>query len=383
MEDIVYKSKYLKYKEKYHKLKVKLQLGGFDENETSKVNLGIKDQTNVNDSDDIANLPNWYDTKSKFNLTDECNDYVIDNSENVISLKSSGKPNIIIYNFDKPVEMNNNDEIEILRTSTNAPLLNCLKGTKHEFIKYDDKTYLIEIENNEKLEKGSYKIKKKDTEFTFSSGGMIGGTTFKGKIPNQIKKTIVFDSDNKAKITLFNNDENPVLYYYGELSIDDKDIENLYKPNGEGKLVTSDKINNINSGQWSLGKSDNVTIDIEKSNIYQGDTTGDGIKNGKGIFVDLFTGDSYDGEWTDNNKKGKGNMIFKSHDKYDSYDGDWDNDKMHGKGKIIFNETSEYKEYEGDIETDIINGKGKVTYKEGESYDGEWESGKKKWRWYK
>ena len=53
----------------------------------------------------------------------------------------------------------------------------------------------------------------------------------------------------------------------------------------------------------------------------------------------------------------------------DTYEGDWKDDKRDGKGKMKYGDF----EYEGDWKDDKRDGKGIAKYLNGEIYEGEWE----------
>ena len=54
------------------------------------------------------------------------------------------------------------------------------------------------------------------------------------------------------------------------------------------------------------------------------------------------TGEMYEGDWKNDNKHGKGTIIFIigkiTYNDGESYDGDWLDDKKHGHGNSLFND---------------------------------------------
>jgi len=48
-------------------------------------------------------------------------------------------------------------------------------------------------------------------------------------------------------------------------------------------------------------------------------------------------GDTYQGEWKDNHKFGKGMFSFNNHESYKYYEGSFIDDQFEGYGKLIFN----------------------------------------------
>ena len=58
-------------------------------------------------------------------------------------------------------------------------------------------------------------------------------------------------------------------------------------------------------------------------------------------------------------------LFRKLYQNGDSYEGDWVNGKRDGKGKMIYANGDAY-------EGDWVNGKGKMIYANGDSYEGDW-----------
>jgi hypothetical protein len=84
-------------------------------------------------------------------------------------------------------------------------------------------------------------------------------------------------------------------------------------------------------------------------------------KRGKFLFDN---GDIYDGEWSDNDIYGCGNMKYKNGD---IYDGEWDLCGKHGQGKMVYKNGDVY---EGTWFRNNRYGNGKITYKNGDIYEG-------------
>ena len=178
--------------------------------------------------------------------------------------------------------------------------------------------------------------------------------------------------------------------------------------NGVGKieLISGDKYN----GEWKYDlKSGHgiMTYSLEKlfqSAIKTMSITGIISEN----ILDQFM--YYDGNWENDEKNGKGKMIYYNGN---IYEGNWKNDEKSGHGKMTYcnnsvdyngieNDTkldklNEYLEnqldnlnnnsieidkkcdiYEGNWENDKKNGYGKMTYSDGTIYEGEWENDEKK-----
>ena len=126
----------------------------------------------------------------------------------------------------------------------------------------------------------------------------------------------------------------------------------------------------------------------------------------KCVFKKLYSnGDSYEGEWIDNKRNGKGKYTWKDGD---IYEGDWVNNKRIGKGKMLYvngdsfegewidtdknrnsfknnfllldeniNGTGKYvwangNYYEGNLRNSQRHGKGKMVYANGDIFDCDW-----------
>mgnify|MGYP003682047699 CR=1 FL=1 len=132
-------------------------------------------------------------------------------------------------------------------------------------------------------------------------------------------------------------------------------------------------------------------VTYDSGNTYEGDFI-NGIKQGKGIFI-WTDGDQYEGDWVNGEKYGKGVFTYASGNKYEGdwvdgerdgkgvltyasgnkYEGDWVDGSKHGRG--IFTYKSGNK-YEGDWVNDKMMGKGTFTWSDGEQYDGDFNNGK-------
>ena len=71
-------------------------------------------------------------------------------------------------------------------------------------------------------------------------------------------------------------------------------------------------------------------------------------------------GSTYEGEWLDDKRHGKGVMIYAEGNKYV---GEWQNDMCHGQGKYYYRNGDVH---EGDWKDDQANGFCKFTYSLGE-----------------
>jgi hypothetical protein len=82
-------------------------------------------------------------------------------------------------------------------------------------------------------------------------------------------------------------------------------------------------------------------------------------------------GDTYNGEWSDNKRNGRGVFIFANGNKYD---GEWRDDKKHGRGICTL---ANGNKYDGEWKDDNAHGQGIFTYFNGDEHQGEYKNGKK------
>jgi hypothetical protein len=97
--------------------------------------------------------------------------------------------------------------------------------------------------------------------------------------------------------------------------------------------------------------------------------------DGKGKLSDE-NGETYEGDFQNNKKHGKGIYLFSKNSPNICYNGHWKNDMKSGKGNLVLKNGSKY---EGDFENDLFNGFGIYYYKEDirDYYEGHWKDGMK------
>ncbi len=83
-------------------------------------------------------------------------------------------------------------------------------------------------------------------------------------------------------------------------------------------------------------------------------------------------GDYYKGHWKDDNKSGKGKLVWKSGAKYE---GEFENGLPNGFGVFTFSKESEADYYEGHWKDHKMSGKGKLVCKDGTKQEGTIENG--------
>lgn len=125
--------------------------------------------------------------------------------------------------------------------------------------------------------------------------------------------------------------------------------------------------------------------------IYEGEFR-QGKRHGKGI-LNTATGEKYLGDWTNNERNGKGKFIFQrnvylgsfvksrmqgkgvmQYHNGDTYSGYWLNNKPEGKGQYKF---SNGNLYDGNFVNGSFEGKGTMYYFDGSRYEGNWKRNKK------
>ena len=85
-------------------------------------------------------------------------------------------------------------------------------------------------------------------------------------------------------------------------------------------------------------------------------------------WITLKDGSKYKGEWEDNKRQGRGDLISPDGAKYS---GNWLNDLPHGFGERIGNGLT----YKGEFLNGLANGKGDLWYNRGGHYQGTWQNG--------
>jgi len=108
--------------------------------------------------------------------------------------------------------------------------------------------------------------------------------------------------------------------------------------------------------------------DYNNNTFFQGNLI-HGIKNGQG--TDTSAIGTYEGNWKNDQKHGKGSIKYPSGS---VYEGNWVNNKQHGKGKFIYSSGSVY---EGDWVNNKQHGKGTFTSASGSIYEGDWVNDKR------
>lgn len=115
-------------------------------------------------------------------------------------------------------------------------------------------------------------------------------------------------------------------------------------------------------------------------------------QNSLKVMIQYADGSTYDGEYKDGKRHGRGKMVFKDGSKYD---GDWKADNFEGQGEFTWPSGAVYNgsfkngqregegsykykdlaDFAGMCSNDLIHGSGAFTWKDGRRYEGEWVNG--------
>eukprot|EP00996_Jenningsia_fusiforme_P001868 NODE_2724_length_1134_cov_83.926267_g2501_i0.p1 GENE.NODE_2724_length_1134_cov_83.926267_g2501_i0~~NODE_2724_length_1134_cov_83.926267_g2501_i0.p1 ORF type:complete len:344 (-),score=71.99 NODE_2724_length_1134_cov_83.926267_g2501_i0:102-1052(-) len=159
--------------------------------------------------------------------------------------------------------------------------------------------------------------------------------------------------------------------------------------NGEGTY--SDSVGHVFKGTWKDDMLFGKGSYRGPEGSYEGDWN-ESLKQGKGTFL-WTNGDKYVGDWSNDNMNGTGQFSWSNGKNYEGhfcdgqrhgvgilnfpggakYEGQWKADKCHGKGRY----TEDAGVYEGDWADNQKHGHGIFKYKNGQVYDGQWEHDKK------
>ena len=142
-------------------------------------------------------------------------------------------------------------------------------------------------------------------------------------------------------------------------------INGGFQKNGKG-LYYHGKNSDIYYGNFiNDEKTGKAEILSAFGDSYAGDIE-NGLKTGEGIFS-WNDGSYYKGIFKDNMKNGAGTHVFADGS---VYEGDFVNDVKNGKGKYTW---SSGDIYEGDYENDLYKGKGRYTWANGDYYEGDFD----------
>jgi len=115
-------------------------------------------------------------------------------------------------------------------------------------------------------------------------------------------------------------------------------VNSMGVPQGYGRLLyPADDVRREYVGNFVNGKRHGYGILQWKDGcVYAGEWMND-VQRGWGKLRfgerDQFNRESYEGEWLDGKRSGKGTLIFRSSDRYE---GEWKEDKYHGKGEFVW-----------------------------------------------
>ncbi|CAF2670496.1 unnamed protein product [Rotaria sp. Silwood2] len=134
--------------------------------------------------------------------------------------------------------------------------------------------------------------------------------------------------------------------------------------------VHVDEIGNSFEGEWKDGKKHGKgKMNYANGYTYTGDWVED-VATGEGVFI-WTSGDQYEGQYQNGQRHGKGSYTYANGDKYT---GDWFEDKKLGQGIFIWGPTSAWAnhKYEGEFYNDQMHGQGTYSFANGDTYIGGW-----------
>lgn len=171
------------------------------------------------------------------------------------------------------------------------------------------------------------------------------GSIYEGEIRDVIR-------DGNGVMTFANGD-----IYEGEF--DDDQIS------GNGKITY--KNGDVYEGGFKNGlRSGKGTVTYADGTIFEGEFAG-GRKNGYGVYTG--NGTSYEGNYVDDIKEGRGKQVFSNGD---SYEGEYKNDMRNGRGIYTW---SDGGYYDGEFKDNIQHGEGKRVFASGITQEGNFQNG--------
>ena len=189
-------------------------------------------------------------------------------------------------------------------------------------------------------------------------------------IPKQILEKMqledMFSSENENNyelktVKIKNKQNDDKIFYHG-------DFNQNNEREGIGKMVI---INSKNEriyyhGLWQKDELINGVIYYPNNSIYKGEIK-NLLKNGKGEY--LTETETYNGDFKDDQKEGKGLLTYKDGTEYN---GEFKKNKLNGKGEITWPDGTFYS---GEISNNIVHGKGYLKGSNAHTYHGDFSRG--------
>lgn len=121
-------------------------------------------------------------------------------------------------------------------------------------------------------------------------------------------------------------------------------------------------------GDWEEGEAcGHIVVTFGDFVVFEGDME-HGLPNGLGVYIDMNSGQRYEGNFVDFQREGEGILYTEEGDKI--YDGEWKNNKYNGYGQFFLRGQCRY---EGNWENGKRNGDGIAYDQNGnEEYNGPW-----------
>lgn len=154
---------------------------------------------------------------------------------------------------------------------------------------------------------------------------------------------------------------------------------------GYGVKIWDD--NGLEKGYWVNGELNGKGFQfLGRTSEFSGDTYSGEFKNnqyeGRGTYYSKREDATYVGELKNGKFNGKGKIIWGKNSKFPStyYDGEWKEGLMHGQGTKFWgkNKVAKYAncKYIGEWKNNEQNGLGKFEWSDGSYYEGTWTNGK-------
>ena len=353
--------------------------------EITKYEEGINE---VKENIDIKNvkITSLIKTKEKYELVEEAKNNN-ENEENIIIKEKINKEKNeknATSKIKKIKKNNNNNLIRNIPLSSNRNnnIFTIRKqNTEEDEILAKKNNGIIEIKVNSLNTFCSYKKSKSLSRPISIENNNINNQNLRKSNSNH----------NFVNINLCKNKENSSIVYINRAKINTK--ENSYynlinKIENDQNIISTNKIrsrqiNKMNSNvpnnnnhliysSYNLSKDINNKINLEEE---------EKNKDNMNIYINQikeYINGQYKGIMLNNKKEIKGIMIYKNGA---TYDGQWKNDKKNGKGIFISSYYYNCKnhigmKYEGDFQDDKIEGYGIAIYSNGDKYEGEWKNNK-------
>jgi hypothetical protein len=215
----------------------------------------------------------------------------------------------------------------------------------------------------QKLINSKLKISDIKPQIEKPKGTIISFKEFKELIPKDI-----IENEVKIENDFENSEKNPNHFIYDPIELSNGAIyygewnNNNLRMSGKGKMYLP-KQNIYANGNWKDGNFYYGTI-YSKDFIYHGDIANN-TYNGYGTLKNKIENKTYEGNFKNGLKEGKGKLTFPDKSEYSGY---FENDKISGEGEFYWANGDYYKGY---FKNQIFHGEGDLKIKNGSKYKGQ------------